>query len=129
MIEFPDDSVQGFFEHGEANGIYALAINPVNSDCVCSGGANDQAFLWNSNTGQTLSNLNPHKDSVVSVGFSFDGKYVASGGMDGRVKIFLVENGNQVCSLEGPDEVLFLLNSGNLDSLASKRLRSGCRLE
>jgi WD40 repeat protein len=44
-----------------------------------------------------------HSDSVTSVRFSTDGQYVASAGMDGKVKVWKVENGEEAISLEGPD--------------------------
>ena len=45
-----------------------------------------------------------HTDTVVSVGFSFDGKYVATGSMDSTVMIWNAANGEHVLKLEGPAE-------------------------
>ncbi|CAJ0761903.1 6533_t:CDS:2 [Entrophospora sp. SA101] len=49
-----------------------------------------------------------HDDSVVSVSFSKDGQYVATGGMDGKIMVWKVENGQHVATLEGPNEITWL---------------------
>jgi WD40 repeat protein len=43
---------------------------------------------------------------VIAVAFSSTGKYLATGGMDGSVKIWESETGNLTVSLDGPDEVI-----------------------
>lgn len=74
---------------------------------ILSGGGNDQAFLWNAETGETMGSLPRHQDSVISVGFSVDGQWAASGGMDGRVFVASLQTLpiTDCITLEGPDEV------------------------
>ncbi|CAB4412909.1 unnamed protein product [Rhizophagus irregularis] len=106
MIELKDDSIQGFFDHKDS--VYTIDINPINENLIVSGGGDDKSFLWNSDTGEKLFELLGHTDSVTSALFSKDGQYVASGGMDGKVKVWKVENRELILSLEGPDEIVWL---------------------
>jgi len=45
-----------------------------------------------------------HTDSISRLEFSIDGKLLATGGMEGIVKIWDVETGNHVADLEGPGD-------------------------
>jgi WD40 repeat protein len=49
-------------------------------------------------------NFSGHTDSVSRLEFSVDGKLLATGGMEGVVKIWDVETGNHVADLEGPGD-------------------------
>lgn len=85
-----------------------------------SGGCDDRAFIWNTTTGAAVFELSGHTDSVNAVGFSSDGKYVATGtdlsclrnrahsrslgGLDATVRVYTVVDGKHVITLEGPSE-------------------------
>ncbi|CAJ0626477.1 9093_t:CDS:2 [Entrophospora sp. SA101] len=75
---------------------------------IISGGGDNKSYLWRSDTGEKLHELSGHDDSVVSVSFSKDGQYVATGGMDGKIMVWKVENGQHVATLEGPNEITWL---------------------
>ncbi|KAI8929856.1 WD40-repeat-containing domain protein [Entophlyctis helioformis] len=104
--DFVDDSVQGFFDHKEP--VYTVALHPTDPTLAATGGGDDRSYLWRVDTGEKVFDLGVHTDSVVSVAFSNDGQYVASGGMDGKVFVFQITDGRQVCALEGPTEVTWL---------------------
>ncbi|KAI7907302.1 WD40-repeat-containing domain protein [Cokeromyces recurvatus] len=95
-MELADDSVQGFLIIVNHNGI------------IVSGGGDDKSYLWRCDTGEMLKCLDGHTDSVTSVGFSCDGKYVASAGMDGKVRVWNAETGDFCVSVDGPDEVVWI---------------------
>ncbi len=99
MVELQDDSVQGFFDHRDA--VFAAAINPANPDLVVCGGAEDKGFLFSSANGERVAELGGHSDSVSSVGWNFDGTLCATGGLDGKVKVWDAR-GELVQTLEGP---------------------------
>ncbi|RKP09831.1 WD40-repeat-containing domain protein [Thamnocephalis sphaerospora] len=103
MEEFEDDSVQGFFAHKEP--VYAIAAHPSIPYLAASGGGDDKAYLWRSDTGEQLFELAGHTDSVTALAFSADGQYVASGGMEGKVNVWKVQTGELAVTLEGPEEV------------------------
>ena len=49
--------------------------------------------------------LSGHTDTVTSVGFNFNGSLALTGAYDGLVKIWQVETGELVQTLEGPEDV------------------------
>lgn len=99
-----------------SNSVLTVALSPVDKQNLVTGGQDDVAILWRIEEGETgircveRKRLEGHTDSVVQVAFSNDGKYVATGGYDGTVRIWLAENGDLVHTLEGPSkEVEWLL--------------------
>jgi len=95
------DAISGF-EHGAP--VFATAAF---SNIVASGGGDDRAYIWDANSGQLLKQFAQHGDSVASLAFSFDGKYVASGGMDGIAHVYHLES-EKVISLPGPNEIIWI---------------------
>jgi WD40 repeat protein len=71
---------------------------------ILSGGGDDKAFLWNANNGEIVYELSGHTDSVSDVGFSFDGKYVATASYDSTVKVFETSTGKFLKTLDGPGD-------------------------
>ncbi|KAJ3248915.1 hypothetical protein HDU78_009432 [Chytriomyces hyalinus] len=97
------DTEQGFFQHKEP--VYTVSMR---DNVVVSGAGDDKAFVWNASTGEVIRQLTSHTDSVVASGFSQDGQFLATGGMDGRVYVYKSSSGDQILLLEGPDEVTWL---------------------
>jgi ribosome assembly protein SQT1 len=58
--------------HKEGSSVFEVALHPMhpNPPLAVSGGEDDLAFLFNTNTGDELIKLSGHEDSVVAVGFS-----------------------------------------------------------
>ncbi|EPX73023.1 ribosome biogenesis protein Sqt1 [Schizosaccharomyces octosporus yFS286] len=102
-----DLSVQGFFEHKDS--VFCVSMNPVKSNLCVSGGGDDLAYIWDITTGEQVCQLTGHKDSVVSVGWSFDGNYVATGGMDNQIRVWKTESGVEfITATETTDEIVWL---------------------
>ncbi|CAH0473286.1 unnamed protein product [Peronospora belbahrii] len=97
-----DDADMVFHKHSSP--VYSIKVNPVDSRIVITGGGDDIGVIWNREDGNVLYTLSGHQDTVVSVDFSFDGKYAATGGYDGIVKVWEVATGNLVKNLEGPSQ-------------------------
>ncbi|KAJ3262276.1 hypothetical protein HK103_002689 [Boothiomyces macroporosus] len=106
QIELEDDSIQGFFEHKDP--VYSIALHPNNPLIAATGGGDDKSVLWKLDTGEKIADLATHTDSCSSVAFNFDGKYVASGGMDGKVFVYDTETFTLVTAVEGPSVVTWL---------------------
>ncbi|KXS18604.1 WD40 repeat-like protein [Gonapodya prolifera JEL478] len=98
-----DDSVAGFLGHNGS--VFCVALSPTDQTLAVSGGEDDKAYVWRTNTGQPSFELSGHTDSVIAAAFSNDGKYVATGGMDGLVKVWSTSDGKLVQNLQGPSEV------------------------
>ncbi|KAK7246441.1 hypothetical protein RIF29_41309 [Crotalaria pallida] len=98
-VEEVDDSVHIFTGHnGE---LYSAACSPTDATLVATGGGDDKGFLWRIGQGDWASELQGHEDSVSSLAFSHDGQFLASGSLDGIVKLWDA-SGNLKGSLDGP---------------------------
>jgi hypothetical protein len=109
-----DTSHARFASHSPKS-IFSLATHPVSPVLAVSGGEDDMGYLWRMDTGEEVARLTGHKDSVVSAAFSADGEFVATGGMDGSVRVWSrVSNAGSwewgtwqfITNLDGPDEVV-----------------------
>lgn len=95
-----------------AAGVYSVAWSPRQADLVATGGADDRAYIWRVGqeafeaTGGAVLELSGHTDTVSSLAFSADGTFLASGGMDGRVKVWEVASGRCAQTLEGPGDAV-----------------------
>jgi WD40 repeat protein len=87
-------------EFGEIANVRKLRVSPTNnffcftvwfspSSQIPS---KDYVYLYDLNTYEKISLLGTHDYYVNDIEFSFDGKYIASGGDDGKVKIWNVES-------------------------------------
>jgi ribosome assembly protein SQT1 len=120
LEDVPDASIAHFASHSsiKRQPIYCLAAHPRTSAIAASGGQDDMAYIWDTATGQEIVKLTGHTDSVVAVQFSSDGELIATGGMDGKVRLWRRVKPTRVLNevsewsqwefltnLEGPDEV------------------------
>ena len=96
-----DDSIQGFFLH--TSPIYSVALY---DNYAATGSGDDLGYLWDVTTGEMILKLDGHTDSVTIVKFSHDGIYLATGGMDGQVRIWSVSELKFVVALEAGDEIM-----------------------
>lgn len=112
-----DDSVAVTQLHRDRDGaVFCLAVHPFAATIAVSGGEDDNAFIFRTDTGTQIAQLSGHQDSVTSAAWSFDGALVATGGMDGRVRVWKARRPSSdvaweetgwefLTGLEGPDEV------------------------
>lgn len=129
--QFTDTSIAAFYDHRDS--IFSIKLHPSFPEVplAFTGGADDRGRLWDTRTGGSLVELGGHTDSVVAGGFSSAGDYVATGGLDGLVRVWKlhpppsghfapVDSGHGgaaphewgqcefITSLEGPDEVVWI---------------------
>ncbi|KAJ2867774.1 60S ribosomal subunit assembly or modification protein [Coemansia erecta] len=101
-----DDSVQGFFTHEKA--VFSIDLSPTHPNIAVSGGEDDKAFVWRTDTGDLVAKLDTHQDSVSAVQFSRDGSLVAAAGMDGKINVYKTTDYSRCATLEGPEEVQWI---------------------
>ncbi|KAF9599614.1 hypothetical protein IFM89_001204 [Coptis chinensis] len=87
-------------------GICAVACSPTDSTLVAAGGSGTGAFLWNINQGDQRQVIIGNDDSVSSVAFSADGKFLACGGTgQGRVQVWDICSSSHKCTFDGPEDI------------------------
>lgn len=112
QMEFRDDSIAAFYSHRKS--VFCVSLHPLypNPPLAVSGGEDDGAWIWNTIDGAEVAQLGGHSDSVVAVAFSHDGELVATGGLDGRVRVWRHRGDwtkwEFLTNLEGPSEVVWL---------------------
>src|SRR5262249_49699769 len=70
-----------------------------------SGSADKTVRLWNVADGKEAKNLGAHAMSVYSIAFSPDGKYLASTGVDGMIKVWDVAGLKEFKTIKVPQGV------------------------
>lgn len=71
---------------------------------IAVGRTGNNAKLIDFKTGKVIRTLSAHKSMVISLCFSKDGKYLATGGLDGKAIIWDVETGAQLKIFEFADQ-------------------------
>ncbi|HXV98170.1 MAG TPA: WD40 repeat domain-containing protein, partial [Anaerolineae bacterium] len=84
-------------EHQEA---CAVALSPDNQ-LLATGGADMTTKLWSQETGELLSTLAQHTDTIFRITFSPDGKLLASAGFDNKANVYDVVSGKLLQTLAG----------------------------
>lgn len=84
--DIPDNSLRHFTRH--ENAVFSVSSHPISPVLVVSGGEDDNGYLWRTDTGEEIAKLTGHTDSVITTGWSSDGEMVATGGMDGLVRVW-----------------------------------------
>ncbi|XP_055626285.1 angio-associated migratory cell protein [Toxorhynchites rutilus septentrionalis] len=80
-----DDAKLTFSKH--TGPVFCVALHPTENIAI-TGGEDDKAYVWNTETGETIFEVTGHTDSVIACEFSYDGVYVATGDMAGMIQIF-----------------------------------------
>ncbi|XDV35108.1 hypothetical protein PO909_005135, partial [Leuciscus waleckii] len=96
-----DDSELTFSKH--TGSVFCVSLDPVSNTLAVTGGEDDRAFVWSVCDGELLFECTGHKDSVTCVSFSWDSRLVASGDMSGLIKVWNVENKQEIWSFEVGD--------------------------
>lgn len=82
-----DDAAITFSSH--EGPVFCGSLHPSQNLAV-TGGEDDKAYVWSTETGNVVFAVTGHKDSVVATEFSADGNYLATGDMAGYIQVFKV---------------------------------------
>uniref|UniRef100_A0A1B6IUN7 Uncharacterized protein n=1 Tax=Homalodisca liturata TaxID=320908 RepID=A0A1B6IUN7_9HEMI len=83
-----DDSEFIFKKH--TGPVFCCALDPINGNLAVTGGEDEKAYVWVTQTGEVVFECEGHKDSVTFVAFSHDGKYLATGDISGYIQVWKV---------------------------------------
>jgi len=98
-----DHSLHQLKAHTEP--VFAVAINGAHPEQVCTGGGDDVAYLWRlTEPNAPAFKLEGHTDTISCVQFNGDGTLLATGGLEGTVRVWRAETGELVAALEGPSQ-------------------------
>eukprot|EP00041_Stephanoeca_diplocostata_P010854 m.174003 g.174003 ORF g.174003 m.174003 type:complete len:425 (+) comp18314_c0_seq1:346-1620(+) len=105
-MDVPDQSKFQFTKHSAP--VFTVSVHAA-SNMVVSGGEDDCAYIWNVADGSGAAELlTKHEDSIVSTGFNKDGTMVATGSLDGVIRVLNVHDRTQVCELNCGDDLTWL---------------------
>ncbi|CAL1583300.1 unnamed protein product [Knipowitschia caucasica] len=96
-----DDSEFTFSSH--KGSVFCVSLDPVTNTLAVTGGEDDKAYVWRLSDGEVLFECTGHKDSVTCALFSHDSSLVATGDMSGMIKVWKVENKEEIWSFEVGD--------------------------
>ena len=107
-VAVEDTSILRFEAHSKS--VFTIAAHPTQPLAV-SGGEDDMGYLWDLTTGEKIQVLGGHSDSVNCVAFNSDGDLIATGGMDGKVRVWKRtgegwRNWEFLIEVSGPDELV-----------------------
>lgn len=75
---------------GHQDPVYGVAFHPTNLDLAATAGGDDVGGVWNLSTGARTHTLEGHTDTVNLVAWSGDGAYLATGSLDGTIRVWEV---------------------------------------
>ncbi|KAJ8729329.1 hypothetical protein PYW08_000910 [Mythimna loreyi] len=86
-MEEPPEDHAAFVFNKHVGSVFCCDLHPDGKLAV-TGGEDDRAYVWSVTDGQLIMDCLGHKDSVIFVGFSFDGAYLATADMSGLIKVW-----------------------------------------
>jgi WD40 repeat protein len=109
---------------GHTAGINQVAWSP-DGNFIASGGKDGTVWIWDSKTGNVFSTIQMNRtiDSrqandleIWSITWSPDGKFLATGGGDGYIRVWKLESGMQTIGLKGHDQYVTYLSWSPFDN-------------
>ena len=73
---------------GHTDWVRALAVNPVRGAVFATGSDDETVRVWRVGRDAAIASLTDATSAVYSVEWSGDGQRLASGGLDGRVRVY-----------------------------------------
>ncbi|KAG0680428.1 hypothetical protein C6P40_000891 [Pichia californica] len=111
-IDMSNNSQSYFEDHSDS--IFTVATHPT-LPIACTGGGDNVAYLWttHSSPAKTVGKLVGYGESVIAAEFTFDGSYLVTGDMSGKIIVFQSSKRGQLWEkydriLEDVEEVMWI---------------------
>lgn len=87
-----DDAAVTFRKHTAS--VFCGSLHPT-LDLAVTGGEDDRAYVWATDTGDVVHEITNHHDTIVGAAFSPDGAYLAIGDMAGEIEVLKLSQNYQ----------------------------------
>lgn len=84
------------FEYFFAPGLIHLDVSPNGKNFASGSDCSHNVKIWNIETGTLVNELEGHSDTILSITYSPDGRYIASGSRDGTVRLWCALTGKEI---------------------------------
>ena len=84
------------FEYFFAPGLIHLDVSPNGKNFASGSDYSHNVKIWNIETGTLVNELEGHTDTILSITYSPDGRYIASGSRDGTVRLWCALTGKEI---------------------------------
>lgn len=84
------------FEYFFAPGLIHLDVSPNGKNFASGSDCSYNVKIWNIETGTLVNELEGHTDTILSITYSPDGRYIASGSRDGTVRLWCALTGKEL---------------------------------
>ncbi|GAO47091.1 WD40 repeat-like protein [Saitoella complicata NRRL Y-17804] len=81
---------------GHGSPILVAQFSPISSSRMCTGAGDNTARIWDCDTGTPMHTLRGHKNWVLAVAWSPDGKVIATGSMDSTIRLWDPKTGKEI---------------------------------
>jgi WD40 repeat protein len=103
LYDFQTGRLERIFVGGHNNNINALAFSPDGRRLI-TGAWDNNAVIWNVQTGAIEQVLKGHKETLFAVAFTRDGQRVITGSYDHTLKLWDAQTGRLIETMNGHDE-------------------------
>lgn len=87
-----DDAAVTFRRH--TGSVFCGSLHPT-LELAVTGGEDDRAYVWATDTGAVVHEVTNHRDTIVAAAFSADGNYLAIGDMAGELEVLKLSQNYQ----------------------------------
>jgi len=94
-------AILDFSDRNDYTAIDDIAFHPTNDSILAAASKCGEPRIWNTQTGKRIAELRGHRQAVMAIAFSPDGRRIYTGGDEGVLHVWNAETGNLNTQLHG----------------------------